>query len=307
MVKSIIARLRIGGPAPSFTEVHPLGDVCPSVGNIYAFQTTPLSEFAAPETNRYAAFKIIGVNDTHFAIAVLDGVWDHPPRQTEVSKARVLRQHRFAHTGRTAAFGVQIAWWTPGDLKGVVLIGRVQLTAEESGLGGDIISFAAGTSHATLNAANHSAEGEWRWANDREALIAEQEKIRARDATIRAAEEHRYRTRLIKLTWDQLLSETPFERWSPSPPFPPANFTQSARQKIHETCRDLSALGPKPKKAQVRAILKGCVEWFNRADDEAGGVIETEEREDICAVLEELAFIARQKALFEEIDAWREW
>jgi hypothetical protein len=57
----------------------------------------------------------------------------------------------------------------------------------------------------------------------------------------------------------------------------------------------------------VRSILKACVEWFNKADAEAGGVIETEEREDICAVLEELAFVARQKALVEEIDTWREW
>jgi len=284
-----------------------VGEACPSVGDVYAFQTAPLNEFASPETNRYAAFKIIGVNDQHLAIAVLDGVWDRLPRLIEVSKARVLRQHRFAHTGRTAAFGVQTAWWKPGDLKAIVLIGRVQLTAEESGLGGDIISFAVGTSHATLNAVNSTAEGEWRWANDREALIAEHEKTRARDAAIRAAEEERYRTRLSKLTWDQLLSETPFERWSPSPPFPPANFTQSARQTIHAACRDLSALGPKPKKAQVRAVLKGCVEWFNKADAEAGSVIETEEREDIFAALEEMAFVARQKALVEEIDAWRDW
>jgi hypothetical protein len=36
-------------------------------------------------------------------------------------------------------------------------------------------------------------------------------------------------------------------------------------------------------------------------------VTETEEREDICQVLEEMAHVARQKALVEEIDAWRTW
>jgi hypothetical protein len=36
-------------------------------------------------------------------------------------------------------------------------------------------------------------------------------------------------------------------------------------------------------------------------------VIETEEREDICAALEELAFVARQKGLVAEIDEWRDW
>ena len=57
----------------------------------------------------------------------------------------------------------------------------------------------------------------------------------------------------------------------------------------------------------MRAALKSCVEWFNAADERAGGVIETEEREDIFAVLEEMAHVARQKNLVEEIDAWRDW
>jgi hypothetical protein len=56
---------------------------------------------------------------------------------------------------------------------------------------------------------------------------------------------------------------------------------------------ELQALGPKPKKAQVRATLKSGVEWFNAKDAEFHGVIETEEREDICLLLEELAFVAR--------------
>ena len=49
------------------------------------------------------------------------------------------------------------------------------------------------------------------------------------------------------------------------------------------------------------------MEWFNRADEQAGGVIETEEREDICAVLEEMAYVARQKSLVDEIGEWRAW
>ncbi len=36
-------------------------------------------------------------------------------------------------------------------------------------------------------------------------------------------------------------------------------------------------------------------------------VIETEEREDICAILEEMAHVARQKVLVDEIDECREW
>src|SRR5205807_7985306 len=101
--------------------------------------------------------------------------------------------------------------------------------------------------------------------------------------------------------------ETPFERWSPSPPFPPQEFTREARDVIHDTCRALRALGSKPRKPDVRRLLRECVEWFNKADDQAGGVIETEEREDICVVLEEIAYVARQKSLVNEIENWRDW
>jgi hypothetical protein len=69
----------------------------------------------------------------------------------------------------------------------------------------------------------------------------------------------------------------------------------------------LQALGPKPKKAPVRAVLKACVEWFNAKDAEFGGMIETEEREDICAALEELATVARHRSLTREVDEWRQW
>jgi len=57
----------------------------------------------------------------------------------------------------------------------------------------------------------------------------------------------------------------------------------------------------------VRKLLRECVEWFNKADEQAGGVIETEEREDICVVLEEMAYAARQESLVDEINNWRTW
>ena len=42
-------------------------------------------------------------------------------------------------------------------------------------------------------------------------------------------------------------------------------------------------------------------------DEEHGNVIETIEREDICSVLEEIAFVARHPALSDEIGIWRDW
>jgi hypothetical protein len=157
------------------------------------------------------------------------------------------------------------------------------------------------------SAALRPISGHWRWANDREAFVIEFEKKNAKNEAERAAKEERYRTRLSKLTWEQLQSETPFERWTPSPPFPPEEFTEAARATIRSARDALRDLGPKPRRADVRAVLKKTVIWFNEADVKAGGVIETEEREEICAVLEELAHVARQKGLVDEIDEWRDW
>lgn len=104
-----------------------------------------------------------------------------------------------------------------------------------------------------------------------------------------------------------LLAEQSFARWDTHPPFPPPEFVAAARDRIRAAVLELRALGQKSKKPQVRAVLKACVEWFNAKDREFGEVIETEEREDICAVLEELAFVARQRSLVDEMEAWRNW
>ena len=71
---------------------------------------------------------------------------------------------------------------------------------------------------------------------------------------------------------------------------------------------ELRELGPKPHKAKVRSILRRCVAWFNEADKSRRGSNRNRgAREDICAVLEEMAFVAKQRSLVDEIDNWREW
>lgn len=279
----------------------------PEVGQVYAFRTSPFSEFAWPETGRFGAFKVLGVYDRFIVVAALAGIWPSRPMLEDTKRASILEEHRFAHTGRPAVLGVTRDLWEPEtDLTDVHLLGELRLTANEQANAKAVSAFAIGTSFGTLSSINYAVEGEWRWANDRDKLVEEAALKTASDNAKRAARE-RYRTRLSQLTWEQLLSETPFERWSPSPPYPPEDFTLAARKVVLDACVALRDLGAKPRRAEVRAVLKETVQWFNEADDRAGGVIETEEREDICALLEEMAHVARQKALVDEIDAWREW
>ncbi|UZW55748.1 hypothetical protein NUH86_02795 [Sphingobium sp. JS3065] len=277
-------------------------------GQVYSFKTRPYTEFSPSATGRFAAIKILGINDNYVAVAVLDGIWFEPPTFPEVRTTSIINEHRFAHMGRPAVFGVVRERWKPvSDLDEFKFVGTQPVSRVERSFFDAIVRHAPGSRTSTLFAANHAAEGEWRWSNDREDVVIEVEKKNAKNEAERAAKEERYHTRLSKLTWEQLQSETPFERWSSSPPFPPEEFTNAARSVIRNACDALKELGPKPRRTDVRAVLKNVVIWFNEADEKAGGVIETEEREDICAMLEEMAHVARQKVLVEEIDEWREW
>ncbi len=279
----------------------------PNAGDIYVFRTEPTSEFSAPETGRWAAIKVLGADKHLTVIAVLDKIWNARPALAEARNASILREHRFGWNGEQAVLGVNAAEWRHPNLADLTLIGNTAVSSEEAALAIDTMSFRPGTRFSALSSANYAAEGEWRWTHDRQAYSEEYEQRSKKQSEERAIEQERYRSRLSKLTWSQLLAETPFERWTPSPPFPPKDFVLKARDVIHDTCRKLKALGPKPKKENVRAVMQSCVQWFNDADESAGGVIETEEREDICVTLQELASVAGQTALFEEMDNWRTW
>jgi hypothetical protein len=279
----------------------------PVAGFVYSFQTSPYSEFAPPSTGRFATFKVLGVDTDQFVIAVYDGIWNAPPTIEEFSKTEILCEHRFAHTGRKAIFGTLEERWDIANFQKIAILGFRKPSSYEKAASKKILGHGAAVWFASTHYASYAAEGEWRWRNERAALVEEQRQKSAKYEVERKAKEQRYRDRLSKLTWEQLLSETPFENWSQSPPFPSIEFTNSARTKIRQVCIKLQTLGQKPRKGEVRTILKECVLWFNKMDEDAGHVIETDEREDICAVLEEIAFVAKQKSLVDEIDVWRHW
>ena len=279
----------------------------PKGGDVFGFKTVPLSDFAPRETNRFGAIKILGTNTESVVVSVLEGVFYSMPTFGEAVSHNILRMNRFSHNNRVAVFGFSKSWWSNSELEQMTLLGRASLSSVEMKLAHSRLMHEVGSVTAGLSFANHAVEGEWRWANDQELLLEEQEKITARRIAKQNAEKDRYENRLKSLTWDQLLSETPLERWTGNSPFPNEEFTAGARRVLRQTILSIQQLGNKPKKKDVRAILKSCVSWFNQADEAHGGPIETEEREDICLTLEEIAFVARHKSLIDEVDTWRDW
>lgn len=149
---------------------------------------------------------------------------------------------------------------------------------------------------------------EWRSKNDREALAADTARVTAERHEADVADAESYRAWRKGLTWDALLAGEHFSRWNRSPPFPPAAFTKAARETIDRTIRAIAPSGRRvPSEDVVRAALRECVEWFNVENVRAGDVIETEERDDILQVLANICYVARKRALNDEIDEWRTW
>jgi hypothetical protein len=275
------------------TNAHALkaGDLC-------AFGTSPLTPFSESTTGRHAALKVLKANEL-IIFVVLDGVFDMQPALHQVTTLPPLHNQRFSFNGTLALQSTPRDWEI--DLLGFTVLGNTKVTPNELAL---IPRFPP---IGTWQGASAAAEGEWRWLHDREAVKQEIELDVAARETKRQAEQKRYETRLKHLTWNTLLAETMFARWTVSPPFPPPEFVDAVRARFHDAIVELQGMDPKPNKKETRRVLHRLVEQINLLDESYGHIVETEEREDLCAALGELASVACHLPLMEEVNRWRSW
>jgi len=290
-------------------------------GEVYSFKTSPFNKFSEQDTQRYACLKILTPEKTlglakniSVGFVILEGIYANPPTIDVLKNAAPLIQKRFGYGELTpfqrksknppknyATCSSRLDW-TP-DLLEFNLVGELPLSDFEEKLGANNKSF------SNWGVASRDAEGEWRWENDRNRLIIE------RDLGIKEKEQqeevarHRFETRLSKLTWEKLAAENLFERWVESPPFPPSPFRDALTVLIRSQISDLRDLGDKYPRAKVRKSLKALVEEITVLNEKFDYVIETEEREDIYGVFDDLTFLSKQRALMEEIPDWHylEW
>lgn len=267
-------------------------------GDYYSFRNAPITKYSEPDTGRYAALRILSVDKT-IVFIVLDGVWSYIPRFDDVLERPMLRNKRFLFGGNLALHYVPVDWEV--DLKEFNHLGNSPVTQDDL----SIIPKLRG--YGSWSVASSDAEGEWRWRHDRDRLLLEVERAEADREAKQIEAQQRYKSRLTHLTWGKLRNEQIFAQWKQSPPFPPMEFAEAARAMVQQTIDALELLGTKPRKKDVRAVLRACVEWFNVENSLFGEVIETEEGEDICEVIGELAFLAGHYSLKSEIDSWRNW
>lgn len=282
--------------------------VLPAPGTVITFHTAPFTRFSPEETGRWAAFRVIGATPAMIAVLVLDGIWTAPPTLADAAACGILCEHRFSLRQEPAIFGLRPPDWKLADLCEHVLLGTAPLSTQERAHAEAIACYGIGARYGTsLDSASIAAEGEWRWAHDRGALRDEVARELAAEKTEAAAARARQAARTAGLTWDRLRAETPLAGWDAATMDLPPAFVAGARRTLLQTCTELATLAPKPRKPAARAIFKRCVAWFNHADHRIGSMIGTAKRDDIRAALAEMALLAGQKRLLEEIDGWRDW
>ena len=285
-------------------------------GEVYSFKTFPFYKFGDLDTQRYACLKILSPKnsaseskDSLITYVVLKNIFSTPPSLNEIRDSGPLIRNRFAfgqltrfqtiseNSPKNYATNSARLDWEP-DLLEFTLVGTLPLSVDE------IILNEKNSSYSVWSFASLDAEGEWRWENDQDKLLAEHALQKEESERLKQAKKERFEKRLSKLTWEKLLEENHFERWVESPPFPPRKFKDVLSKRIKLSIFELQSLGEKYPRAKVRKILKSLVNDITSLDQKFDYVIETEEREDIYDVFDDITYLAKQRILMEEIPDW---
>lgn len=111
----------------------------PSAGQLYSFRTSPSPKGCAASTGRFAAFKILGLDDGFVVVSVLVGIWFQAPTLREVQASPVLMEKR-PHPiqiagGRPVVFRSSNKSWKPEtDLDECRYIGSETLMTEDKAI-----------------------------------------------------------------------------------------------------------------------------------------------------------------------------
>jgi hypothetical protein len=145
---------------------------------------------------------------------------------------------------------------------------------------------------------------QWRWDNEREAVLAEDEKKKAVQAVQRNEEVQKRFEYLATISFSQLLSKDLFPTWVD---YPPKQAGEGCKKIIRSFIQALDTAEKPLDLNSVADELKKCVEELNQFDSKNKNFIETVEREDLCEVLEDVLNAAKFPDLIEKIEEWKDW
>ena len=145
---------------------------------------------------------------------------------------------------------------------------------------------------------------QWRWDNDRDAVLAEEEQKRQKREIRRNEQAQRTREHLAGVTLDNLRTRQFFTPWQG---VVPAAALQSTREIFTKTIDQLLALDPKAPETVIIDVLQGCIQSLNALNIRQDHFIGTNEREDLCNTFNEIVHACNLDHHKNLADKWREW
>lgn len=229
---------------------------------------------------------------TRYLVALTAWSGDSPPE--DMSDSRLRQVQVLTHPPFDKEPHRRLGWVSSRRPKAFVPCGFVYPSHEE----------ASGPCHSFCEWSwfPRDTQQEWRWLNERDAYLAER---RAWLAELEAKQKQRKKAeqeRKAKLTLSKLKNADPTARWVSRP----IESMAEVRQILADCLLALRELGRKKPEARVLAILRQAVEALNRANGRRQ-FIDTSEREDLCAHLEDLASACGLRELGDFTFEWREW
>lgn len=276
-------------------------------GTLLTFPTVSFSRVAPRPTGRWGTILVLRHEDSQVygrgsIVSILDRVTTTRPQVADVDGAGVMSlAPRLDMDGmRALTFMLLLEEADRQEWPALHVVGERPLTATEAGR--------AWNGMVPATALSFHVEMSWRAVHDPAGLERDLEEIRREGAEREAEIERRQRERLRGITLEQLLGETLLPEWEERAEYIPADFLEALRVRAREMLLALQSLGPKPRRPLVRAEMKAFVDWVNIANNASDAYpVETMEREELHAFLEEVAWAAKQRPLVDEIEDWRDW
>lgn len=206
----------------------------------------------------------------------------------EIRKTLTLTHHKWA--GKR-----EVVWLSEPPPASFRQLGRIELPKKD-------LETDSGT-YAAWSSLPLQVFAQWRWDNEREAVLAEdieRERNAAREQARRGEERKQY---LAKVTLAELAEKDLFPQWDE---YPPPAARRGTLKIMHELIEQLRR-EPELTASAARTHLETYVRKLNRLDHLHRGFIETVERDDICEVFEEILAAAKFPELLETIHEWRDW
>jgi hypothetical protein len=224
-------------------------------------------------------------------VAASDWIGDGPPPLNDPAIFRTLVTTH--HKWNNEPVVIWVATPPPKEFK---FIGKIVIDAKEARMESN--SFAGWEYFAIQVLA------QWRWDNEREAVLAEDDKKRASDLAKQAEASRKRAEYLSTVSLSDLLAKDLFPGWSD---YPPPKARKGCKEIIHNFICALAGAKAPLGRDFVSSELERCVKALNHFDTQNKNFIETIEREDLCAVLEEIVSAAKYRELIDKVEDWRDW